>query len=109
MNTVFLAGGPTLVRAVVARVIEAGGLFDVVGQAADEPQLCAALGACTPPDLVLFERTLQSGSVAALAQTASLASETARTIVFGIAGRSSGSSGCCRTTWPSNAARSRRA
>ncbi|MFF0591378.1 hypothetical protein ACFYWD_36040 [Streptomyces sp. NPDC003781] len=39
MSTVLLAGGPTLVRAAMARVIEASGLLDAVVQAADETRL----------------------------------------------------------------------
>jgi DNA-binding NarL/FixJ family response regulator len=85
MNTVLLAGGPRLVRAAVARVIEASGIFDVVGQAAGEAQLRDALRARTHPDVVLLDRTLQNGTITEFAETVCVASAAARTIVFGIA------------------------
>ncbi|GHB03000.1 DNA-binding response regulator [Streptomyces tendae] len=85
MSTVLLAGGPTLVRAAMARVIEASGLLDVVGQAADETRLRAALTAPARPDLVLLDRTLRGGNIAQFAEAVRIASKPARTIVFGIA------------------------
>jgi DNA-binding NarL/FixJ family response regulator len=85
MTTVFLAGGPRLVRVAMARVIEAGGRFDVVGQAAGQAQLGAALRDSAHPDLVLLDRGLLSGGIAPFAKTVAVASGAARTIVFGIA------------------------
>ncbi|MGW5641167.1 LuxR C-terminal-related transcriptional regulator [Streptomyces sp. NPDC003832] len=82
---VVLAGGPTLVRAAMAQVLNATGRFRVVGQTADATAFDEALRAGAEPDVLLFDRGVQGWPVTEFAEAVLAASTTARTIVFGIA------------------------
>ncbi|MFF3484148.1 response regulator transcription factor [Streptomyces sp. NPDC002701] len=84
MNTVVLAGGPTLVRAAMAAVMESTHVIAVVGQAADGAQLRTLIEAGSGPDVILLDRRIQPGEMSEFAHLVAAASATARTIVFGV-------------------------
>ncbi|MFI8090795.1 LuxR C-terminal-related transcriptional regulator [Streptomyces sp. NPDC086080] len=84
MKTVVLVGGPTLVRAAVARVIEGSQFLDVVGEAPDEAGLADLPHGSAQADVVLLTRTVPSPDVPALAESVAAASATARTVVLGV-------------------------
>jgi DNA-binding NarL/FixJ family response regulator len=84
MNTVVVAGGPTLVRAAIAAVTEGSCAMTVVGQAADGIQLRELLKADTGPDMVLLDRAVQTQGIFEFTEIVTAASATARAIVFGV-------------------------
>ncbi|WP_328491968.1 response regulator transcription factor [Streptomyces sp. NBC_00414] len=84
MNTVFLAGGPTLVRAAMAEVIGRSHGLTVVGQAADGTRLRELLQADAGPDVILLDRSIRCEDIGEFTEMVGAASATARTIVFGV-------------------------
>jgi DNA-binding NarL/FixJ family response regulator len=84
MKTVVLAGGPALVRAAMAAVMESTHAIAVVGQAADGAQFRMLIEAGSGPDVILLDRSIQPGEMSDFAHLVAAASATARTIVFGV-------------------------
>ncbi|MEV7074369.1 response regulator transcription factor [Streptomyces sp. NPDC093990] len=83
MNKVIVAGGPSLVRTALTRVIDASGTLRAVGTAARGEELADLLDAGVDADVVLLDRSIrtarQGGFTALVTETCAAA----RTVVFG--------------------------
>ncbi|GGW95860.1 DNA-binding response regulator [Streptomyces malachitofuscus] len=84
MHTVVLAGGPTLVRAAVAEVVELSGSMTVVGQTVGHGELRDLLRTDGGPHAVLLDRSVRLDGALDLPDVVTVAAAAARTLVLGV-------------------------
>ncbi|MEV7784374.1 response regulator transcription factor [Streptomyces sp. NPDC088106] len=83
MDTVIVAGGPSLVRAALTKVIDASDTLRVTGTAADRDELRDLLDARAPADVVLLDRSVRTGEAADFTGLIGEICAVTRTVVFG--------------------------
>ncbi|MFD3626804.1 response regulator transcription factor [Streptomyces sp. NPDC058698] len=83
MDTVIVAGGPSLVRAALTKVIDASDTLRVTGTAADRDELRDLLDARAPADVVLLDRSVRTGEAADFTGLIGEICAVTLTVVFG--------------------------
>ncbi|MDH6605061.1 DNA-binding NarL/FixJ family response regulator [Streptomyces sp. SAI-208] len=83
MNTVIVAGGPSLVRAALTRVIDASDTLRVAGAAASTEDLENLLAVGVDADVVLLDRCIHAGRPGGFTTLITEVCAAARTVVFG--------------------------
>ncbi|WP_413100072.1 DNA-binding response regulator [Streptomyces sp. Inha503] len=83
MNQVIVAGGPSLVRAALTKVIDASDTMRVVGTAAHSKELRDMLGVGVDAEVVVLERSIHTGEPHEFTALISEVCTVARTVVFG--------------------------
>ncbi len=83
MNKVIVAGGPSLVRAALTKVIDASDTLRVAGTAAHSKDLRDLLDAGVDADVVLLDRSVHTGELDGFTALITEICAVARTVVFG--------------------------
>ncbi|MFJ6392499.1 LuxR C-terminal-related transcriptional regulator [Streptomyces sp. NPDC091972] len=83
MNKVIVAGGPSLVRTALTRVIDASGTLRAVGTAARGEELADLLDAGVDADVVLLDRSIHTARQGGFTTLVTETCAAARTVVFG--------------------------
>ncbi|MFJ8148701.1 LuxR C-terminal-related transcriptional regulator [Streptomyces sp. NPDC096048] len=84
VNKVIVAGGPSLVRAALAKVIDASLTMRVVGEVAHRDDFEDLLEAGADPDLVLLDSSIDTGRPVDFTGLIREVRAVARTVVFGV-------------------------
>ncbi|MGP4045343.1 response regulator transcription factor [Streptomyces sp. 2A115] len=83
MNKVIVAGGPSLVRAALTKVIDASAPLRVAGTAAHSKDLRDLLDAGVDVDVVVLDRSIHTGELDGFTALITEICAVARTVVFG--------------------------